>query len=66
MTMTYQKRVCYFKGERVMLNGSVTTLYGGLFYEGVYLTGLREGECVHVHNDIVCGQPVILLDTLTT
>lgn len=40
------KLTAYFKGDRVQLNGNVQIKYGGLFHEGIYLDGHKQGEKV--------------------
>lgn len=43
-----KNQLIYFMGERVRLTGYSFKLYGGDFYEGVYLTGHNRTKLVMI------------------
>lgn len=45
--------IIWFKGEQVRLSGESKVLHGGLFYDGVYVTGYQVCESVTIAESIV-------------
>jgi len=44
-----ENKIVWFRGEQVILNGEKERIYGGDFFNGIYLTGNKKLQPVQVH-----------------
>ena len=45
-----------FRGQIVKLSGKSEELHGGIFWQGVYITGPQEGQSVDVADQLIKWQ----------